>query len=88
LFNSEIFTGLLEGKIVTAYLTFPIPVGIDLVDQNRSMLAAMPGEIALAVAVDIQPPNQAPALDWFLPHPCQEMSRGSPSFTDNQGAIS
>lgn len=34
-------------------------VGSDLIDQNRSVLAAMTGEIALAVTVDIQPPNQA-----------------------------
>jgi hypothetical protein len=65
--NREIFTELPEGKIVTAQLAFPIPVGIDLVNQNRSVLAAMPGEIALSVTVDIQPPNQAPALDRFLP---------------------
>jgi len=65
--NREIFAELPEGKIVAAQLTFPIPVGIDLVDQNRSVLAAMPGEVALAVTVNIQPPNQAPALDWFLP---------------------
>jgi hypothetical protein len=65
--NREIFSELAEDKIAAAQLTFPIPVGFDLVDQNRSVLAAMPGEIALAVTVDIQPPNQAPALDRFLP---------------------
>ena len=43
-------------------------VGIDLIDQNRSVLAAMPGEIALAVTVDIQPPNQASVLDRIFPH--------------------
>jgi hypothetical protein len=65
--NREIFAELPEGKIVTAQLMLPIPVGIDLIDENRSVLAAMPGEIALAVAVDIQSPNHAPALDRFLP---------------------
>jgi hypothetical protein len=38
-------------------LTFAVLEGINLMDQNRSVLAAMPGEIALAVTVDIQPPN-------------------------------
>jgi hypothetical protein len=31
------------------------------------VLAAMPGEIALAVTVDIQPPNQASVLDQVFP---------------------
>ena len=43
-------------------------VGVDLIDQNRSVLAAMRSEIALAVTVDIQPPNQASVLDRILPH--------------------
>lgn len=62
------FAELPERKILTAQLTFPVPVGIDLIDQNCSVLAAMPGEIALGVTVDIQPPDQASALDRIFPH--------------------
>jgi len=50
------------------YERHPSSYGLDLIDQNRSALAAMPGEIALAVTVDIQPPNQASVLDRILPH--------------------
>jgi hypothetical protein len=45
-------------KILAAQLMLPIPVGINLVDQNRPVLAAVPGKIALAVAVNIQTPDQ------------------------------
>jgi len=37
-------------------------------DQNFSVFAAMPGEIALGVTVDFQPPNQASARDRVFPH--------------------
>jgi hypothetical protein len=55
--NRKIFAELPEPKIVAGQLTFAVLVGIHLMDQNRSVLAAMLGEIALAVTVDIQPPN-------------------------------
>lgn len=35
---------------------------------KSSVFAAMPGEIALGVTVDIQPPNQTSALDRVFPH--------------------
>jgi hypothetical protein len=56
-----------ERKILTAQLTFPVLVGIDLIHQNRSVLATMPDEIALAVTVDIQPPNQASVMERVFP---------------------
>ena len=66
--NRKIFAELRERKILAAQLTFPVLVGIDLIDQNCSVLAAMPGEIALGVSVDVQPPDQAAALDRVFPH--------------------
>ena len=33
----------------------PVAVGVELVDEDGSLLAAVPGEITLAVAVDVEP---------------------------------
>jgi len=49
-------------------LLLPVPIGLHLVDKDGSVLTAMAGEVALAVTVDIEPPNLAAALHWFLPH--------------------
>jgi hypothetical protein len=65
--NREIFAELPEGEVATAELMFPILVGINLVDQNCSMLTTMTGEIALAIAINIESSNQAPALHWLFP---------------------
>jgi hypothetical protein len=89
--NRKIFAELPEREILTAQLTFPVLVGIDLIDQNCSVLAAMPGEIALGVTVDIQPPDQASALNRVFPHARVHgltAPRKSPTFTDNKRPVS
>jgi len=40
-----------------------------LVDEHRSVLAPMPREIALPVAVDVQSTDHAGTADGLLPHP-------------------
>jgi len=49
-------------------MPLPVPVDIDLVNQDRSMLTAVPSEVALAIAVHVEPPDHAPALHWLFPH--------------------
>jgi hypothetical protein len=41
--------------------------GVDLVDEDCPLLAAVAQQVALAVAVDVQAPHHAAALDPFLP---------------------
>jgi hypothetical protein len=45
----------------------PVMVRSDLIDEDRAMLAAMRGEIALCVAVDVQAAHPAPPGDRALP---------------------
>jgi hypothetical protein len=43
-------------------------IGVDLIDEDGPVLAAMPGQVALPVALDIEPPNHPPAVDRIFPH--------------------
>ena len=48
------------GEVVAVELRFPVTIRIELIDHNRAMLAAMSGEVALAVAVDVETARHAP----------------------------
>jgi hypothetical protein len=41
-------------EVVSPELTFPVAIRVDLVDEYGALLAAVPGEAALAVAVDVE----------------------------------
>jgi len=49
-------------------LVLPVAVGFDLIDEYCAVLAAVPGEIALAVSVDIEPPRHAPVSHGRFPN--------------------
>jgi hypothetical protein len=57
-------------------------IRIDLVDKNGAVFSAMTVQIALRVAIDIEPPNQASSLYWRLPHGCVD---GLPAPRDLAG---
>jgi hypothetical protein len=61
---------LSEGEVAAAELALPVSIGIDLVDEDGPVLAAVSGEISLCVAVDVEPPDHAPALNRFFPDAC------------------
>ena len=65
--NGEILPELSMGEVAAAELALPIGVGLDLVDEDRPMFAAVPGQITLAVTVDVEPPHHPPALDGRFP---------------------
>jgi hypothetical protein len=65
--NGKIFAELAEGEIVAAKMILPVPVGIDLIYQDRAVLAPMSGEIALAIALDVESPDKAAALNRIFP---------------------
>ena len=52
--DGEVLAELPVDEVVSSELALPVAVGLDLVDEDRSLLAAVPGEIALAVAVDVE----------------------------------
>ena len=52
----------------TAQLLLPVPVGLDLVHEHGPVLAAVPGQIALPITVEVQPPRHHRAPSRPLPH--------------------
>jgi hypothetical protein len=54
-------------EIVAPELLLPVAVGVDLVRQHRALLAAMAGQVALPVAVEIVPARHPGPVDRVLP---------------------
>jgi hypothetical protein len=63
----EVFAKLPKDKIVPAQVRFPIAVRFRLINQHRTMLAPVPSEIPLSIAVHIQMAHHAPTMHWLLP---------------------
>jgi hypothetical protein len=68
-------------------------IGVDLIDEDGSVLAAVRSQVPLSVAVDIESPYQAPALNrcfqmavWtvFSRH---AKSRGRPTLSESKCAV-
>src|SRR5271156_3711437 len=55
-------------EVGSAELALPVAIGFDLIHENGAMFAAVPCQIALTVAIDIEPPRHAPALNRLLPN--------------------
>src|SRR6476659_4350418 len=64
--NREVLAELSVDEVVASELAFPVPVGVDLIDEHGPLLAAVPGEIALTIAVDVQLAHPARARDRVL----------------------
>ena len=64
--DREVLAELSVDEVASSELAFPVPVRVDLVDEHRALLAAVPAEIALAVAVDVEPAHAARAGDGIL----------------------
>ena len=52
--DGEVLAELSVDEVASSKLAFPVPVRVDLVDEHGALLAAVPGEIALTVAVDVE----------------------------------
>src|SRR5207244_2298307 len=55
--DGEVLAELAIAEVVPAEVLLPVPVGLDLVNQDGPLLAAMPLQVALAVTVDVQVPR-------------------------------
>ena len=53
-FDGEVLAELSVDEVVSAELAFPVPIGVDLVDEHGALLAAVPRQIALTVALDVE----------------------------------
>src|SRR6185312_1571313 len=67
--DGEVLAELAELEVVPVEVLLPVPVRLDLVDEHRALLAAVPVEVALAVAVDVQPAHHPRPVDLLLPDP-------------------
>ncbi len=65
--DREILAELAVNEVLAAKLSLPIIVGLNLINEDRAMLAAMAFEIALAIPVDVEPPRHATALHGRFP---------------------
>ena len=65
--DCKILSELAMGKVVSTELVLPITVRFDLVDKDCPVLAAMPRQIPLAVAIDVEPSCHPSALNRRLP---------------------
>ena len=66
-FNGEVLAELPIDEVAAAEPVLPIAVRADLIDKNGPMLPAVPGQIALPVTLDVQPPHHPPTLNGSLP---------------------
>src|SRR5215472_1028745 len=65
--DGKILSELAIGKVVSMELALPITIGFDLVDKDGPVFAAMPRQVSLAVAIDIEPAHHLPAFNGRLP---------------------
>jgi hypothetical protein len=52
--DGEVLAELSIDEVLSSELAFPVAVGVDLIDEDRALLAAVPGQVALSVAVDVE----------------------------------
>lgn len=66
-FNGEILSKLSVLEVISAEFALPIPVGFELINHNGTMFTAVAFEIALAVAVQIEPSGKDAPGDRAFP---------------------
>ena len=57
--DGEVLAELSMDEVVPTELALPVAVGVDLVDEDGALLAAVPAEVALSVPVDVEPAHSA-----------------------------
>jgi hypothetical protein len=66
-FDREVFAELSVDEVGPLQLLLPMTIGFDLVDEDRALLAAMAGQVALAVAIEVQPADATAARHRIFP---------------------
>ena len=64
----EVLAKIPGHEVCSAKIAGPVPVGIKLINQQRSLLAAMAAEVALTVAIEIEPAGENPPSHWRFPN--------------------
>ena len=68
-FDREVLAELPVDEVGPLQLLLPMAIRFDLVDEDRALLPAVSGAIALTVAVEIQPADATAAAHGILPDP-------------------
>ena len=68
-FDGEVLAELSVDEVGPLQLLLPVAIRFDLVDEDGALLAPVPGQVALTVSVEIQPPDAAAAAHGILPDP-------------------
>ena len=84
--HGEVLAELSVDEVVSAELTFPVPVRVGLVDEHCALFAAVPGEIALAVTVDVEL-SDAPRADHGILEDAGEDRPSSPVHVLRQADV-
>jgi len=66
-FDREVLAELSVDEVSPLQLLLPVTTRFDLVNEDGSLLTAVPGEVALTISVQIQPPDPAAAAHRILP---------------------
>ena len=70
--HSEVLAELSVHEVVSSELVFPVPIRVDLVDEHCALLAAVPRQIALTIAVDVESADPAGTGHGVLEDPCKD----------------
>src|SRR5262245_24493040 len=68
-FDREVLAELSMDEVAPLQQLLPMAIRIDLIDEDRPPLATVPGQVALAVALQIEPPDPAATGHRILPNP-------------------
>ena len=68
-FDREVLAELSGDEVGPLQLRFPVAVRLDLVDEDGALLTAVSGQVALTVAVQMQPADPTAAHHGILPDP-------------------
>ena len=66
-FNGEVLAELSADEVGPLQLLLPVSIGFDLVGVDRALLTAVPGQVALTIAVEIQSADLTSATHRLLP---------------------
>ena len=65
--HRQVLAEVSRPQVVPVEFLGPVPVRVELIDQDRAVLPAVPTQIPLAVAVDVEPAHHARAVHRLLP---------------------
>jgi hypothetical protein len=68
-FDCEVFAELPINDLAPLQLLLPIAMRFDLVYEDGALLTSVPGQVTLAVSVEIQPPDATTTTHRILPNP-------------------